>query len=128
MKEKSENLQVVDTDDLIGRLSSDDCNVAEPAFEALRLRIEYVKSRIYDAANRDNDCNAQSYLVELLGESRDPEYFPFIAEQLKSQHAKVRLFAHAALFRLGTPQSRELHYTCDLRSLLSSAIPHKKNG
>lgn len=117
MTEKPENLLIVDTDDLIVRLSSNDCKVAEPAFEELRRRIGDVKSRIYYTANREFDCKALSYLVELLGESKDPKYFPFIAKQLESKHARVRLFAHAALLRLGTPQSRALHYTCDLARL-----------
>lgn len=117
MTKKSENPQG-DTDELIAQLSSDDCAAAESAFEALRRRIGEVKSRIYYAANREQDANSLSYLIELLGESRDPKYLPFIAGQLRSEHVRVRFFAHAALFGLGTPEARDLHHRCNLRRLL----------
>ena len=126
MKEKPENLPIAGTDDLIAQLSSNDCRVAESAFLELCRRIGYAKRRIYHAACRENDCNTLSYLVELLGESKDSKYFPFLARQLHSEHMRVRFFAHVALLRLGTPQSRELHYSCDLRKLLSDA--HTSNG
>lgn len=118
MKDKPENLDAVEIDDLIARLSSNDCRVSETAFRELRQRIGGAKNRVYFAACREEDCNSLSYLVELLGESKDPKYFPFIARQLRSEHARVRFFAHVALLRLGTPRSRELHYSCDLRKLL----------
>lgn len=126
MTSKSEKLSIVETDDLIARLSSTEGGVAEPAFEELRRRIADVKSRVFYAANREDDCNALSYLVELLGESRDAKYFPFIARQLESEHVRVRFFAHAALRSLGTPESRELHQGCDLRRLLFDERPRSK--
>ncbi len=122
MKEKPDSVSNVETDDLIEQLSSKDCRVAESAFHELRRRIGDAKKRIYYVACREIDCNSLSYLVELLGESKDPVYFPFIAKQLHSEHARVRFFAHVALLRLGSPQSRELHYRCDLRKLLSDAL------
>ena len=125
MTDKPDNHLVVETDDLIAQLSSNDCRVAERAFQELRRRIGEVKSRVYYAACREKDSNPLSYLVELLGESKEPKYFPFIANQLHSEHPRVRLFAHVALLRLGTPQSRELHYRCDLRKLLSDALRRK---
>jgi len=128
MTEKPEDSLIVDTDDLIARLSSNDCKVAEQAFEELCRRIGDVKSRIYFIANRENDCVVLSYLVELLGESKDPKYYPFIARQLDSDHPKVRFFAHNALLRLGTPQSLARHYSCDLRTLLAGALGGKKES
>lgn len=128
MTENPKKLVIVGTDDLIGQLSSCDSRDAERAFNELRRRIGEVKSRVYYAANRVEDPNALSYLVELLGESTDPKYLPFIVKQLKSDHARVRLFAHAALFRLGTPRSRELYHNHNLRRLLSGARPKNKQA
>lgn len=117
---------LTDTDDLIARLSSSDRKAAERAFKELRRRIRDAKKRIFAAANRENDCNALSYLVELLGESRDPEFFPFIKDQLQSDHPRVRFFAYNALLRLRTPKSLVMHYRCDLRKLVSAALMGRK--
>ena len=128
MTETTENLLVADTDDLIELLASEDSRVAEAAFEELRRRIGDVKRRIYYVAIREKGLQSLAYLVELLGESKDPKYFRFIAQQLKSEHPSVRFFAHAALLRLGTPQSKELHFRCNLRSLLSDALRNSQKA
>ena len=128
MAEKSGNLVVVDTDDLISQLAADDCKIAEAAFDELSRRIDDVKGRIYFVANRESNGDSLCYMIELLGESKDPRFFPFLAKQLRSTHVRVRFFAHAALLRLGTAESRELHYRCNLRQLLSNPATNPQHA
>ena len=122
MDKKADKPVVAGVDDLIEGLSSNNFRVAEASFDELRRQIGAIKRNIHRAAIREKDSNALSLMVELLGESKDPRYLPFIARQLESKNPRVRLFAHAALFRLGTPESRDLHRRCDLRDLLSGAL------
>ena len=126
MSENRTSPLVIDAYGLIAQLSSGDSRIAEAAFQELRRTISDVKSSVYYAACRAKQSELLSYLVELLGESKDPKYLPFIADQLRSEHARVRFFAHVALLRLGTPQALELHQRFDVRELVSGLPPGKK--
>lgn len=116
-----------DAADLISHLRSADTDICNAAYESLCRNISALKSDIYRAAKREQDPSALSSLVELLGESKDPKYMAYIAKQLRSEHAKVRFGAYAALLRLGTPESVELHYKCDVRKLVSEDF-HRRSA
>ena len=107
-----------DTADLISHLRSADTDICNAAYDSLCRNISALKSDIYRAAKREEDPSALSSLVELLGESKDPKYMVYIAKQLRSEHAKVRFGAYAALLRLGTPESVARHMRRDVNGVI----------
>lgn len=111
----------MDISDLIERLRASDSEIFDVAFEDLRRNIETVKTSIYFAAVRERNIHAKGALIELLGESRDAKYVPYIAKQLQSKHGEVIFWAHAALQRIGTSESIELVNGVDIRKMVSEA-------
>ena len=95
----------MDIDELILQLRSDDAQASAAAFDELHRHIDVSKDHIYAAAKVEEDSRLKGAMVELLGDSRDPKFLPFIAMQLRSDDIEVQFWAYAALGRMGTAQA-----------------------
>jgi len=109
----------MDAGDRINQLNASDSDIFAIAFEDLRQNIETTKQSIFEAAKCESDPHAKGALVELLGESRDSEYIPYIALQLRSKHPEVRFWAFAALQKMSTSEALKLSEEFDYRKILT---------
>jgi len=109
----------MDAGGLVNQLSASDSDIFAIAFEELRKNIETVKHSIFEAAKCESDPQTKGALIELLGESKDSAYIPYIAKQLHSKHPEVQFWAFAALQKISTSESLKLSDELDYRKILS---------
>jgi len=107
------------TNHCIQQLRSDDSDEFDSAFDELCKNIESIKHTIYRAALSETNSHAKGALVELLGESEDNSYVPYIAEQLSSKQPEVVYWSYMALKRIGTDEALDFARNGDIQSLLS---------
>jgi len=98
----------IDVPNLIERLRASDTQVFDNAFDELCENIQTVKKSIYKAVVKEKNPHAKGALIELLGESRDAAYVPYLGRQLKSDESEVMFWSYVALKRIGTDQAQKL--------------------
>jgi len=115
----------LDVSTLIEGLRSTDPEIFQQAFGLLLRDIDSIKSTIYQAAVREENARAKGALVELLGETRDPKYMPFIADQLHSSEPEVIFWAYVALQTIGTAESLALANNVSIKEIAENVRRRK---
>lgn len=107
MNKEPEGLTSNFIDQFISDLRSENTTRFNAAFETLREHSDLVKLYVFRATQQESDPRVLGALIELLGESRDPQFVKYIADQLLSDDPEPRFWAHVALRRIGTPDALE---------------------
>lgn len=84
------------------KLRSQSSATFDAGFEFLRRHASAVKVSAADAVVQEEDPRVLAALIEILGESRDPQFIDLISEYLESNNAEVRFWSLVALKRIGT--------------------------
>lgn len=87
------------------KLRSQSSAIFDAGFEFLRRRASDVKKSAALAAVQEEDPRVLAALIEILGESRDPQFVDLISEYLEFANAEVRFWSLVALKRIGTPSA-----------------------
>jgi HEAT repeats len=92
----------------IKMLYSDDSMTYEDGYQWLQ---GYLGSHIDDIIammQGEEDADFRSRLVELVGNSRDPEAIPYLERELTSEHRQVRLWAYTSLLHFGSEPAEQV--------------------
>ena len=87
------------------KLRSQNSATFDAGFEFLRRCAGDVKTSAALAAVQEEDPRVLAALIEILGESRDPQFVDLISEYLEFANAEVRFWSLVALKRIGTPNA-----------------------
>lgn len=103
--------------ELLRQLNSTELSEFEAAFEALRHSIKDVKPYLMTAMVLAENSEVKGALLELMGNTKDPQFIPFIANELESDVARVRFWAWVALQYIATDEARRIICDFDTRTL-----------
>ena len=78
-------------------LRSSDTLTYEDGYMCLTGRVDEVLSQLISLARAEPEEQMRSRLVELIGESVEPEAIAFLKEELASPFYEVRLWAYSSL-------------------------------
>lgn len=90
------------------KLRSQSSATFDSGFEFLRRHAGAFKSSAALAAEQEQDPRVLAALIEVLGESRDPQFIGPISRYLESDSAEVRFWCLVALKRIGTTSALEI--------------------
>jgi HEAT repeat protein len=86
-----------------------DAQVQEDGFHWLRPHAaEFVEELIAEFRGETKDFGLRCWLVELIGEARDPRAIPLIVELLAADDERLRNRAVTALRLMNTPEARRI--------------------
>ncbi len=88
----------------------------EVGFHWLRPRAAEFVERLVDEFRRESDHGLRCWLLELIGEARDPRALPVLLEQLRSPDESLRWWAVHGLRVLNTPEARKALFEAGERS------------
>jgi len=89
----------------------------EEGFHALLPRAaEFVEPLIEEFRAERRDMGLRRWLLELIGEARDPRALAFLVEQLDSPDESLRGWAVRGLRALDTPEARQALFLAGVRS------------
>ncbi len=89
----------------------------EAAFDVLRNDIEAARPYLLRAMTLADDPKVKGALLELMGNTRDPDFVPYIENQLESEDVRIRFWAYVALQNISTPAARRILNEVDLHTL-----------
>ncbi len=90
-------------------MRSRNAKAQEDGFNWLRPHAaEYVEELIAEFHVETNDRGLRCWVLELIGEARDPRAIPLLAEQLESEDESLRDWAAVGLRLLDTAESRRI--------------------
>ena len=113
----SDGLGVNDIYDMLEGLYSPDKTTFDAAFEELRRNVETVKPYLLEAMTLASEPHIKGALLELMGNSKDPQFIPYIADQLESRSGEVRFWAFVALQQIGTAKALKIAGDVNVKTL-----------
>lgn len=84
-----------------------DPQVREDGFHWLLPRVTEFVEPLLGEYRHETDHGLRCWLLELLGETRDPRTLPVLLEALRLEDESLRDWAVRGLRRLGTPDARK---------------------
>lgn len=81
----------------VQQLRSDDSLTYEEGYHSIKGRVDEVLAQLISLAQAELEEQMRSRLVELIGESIEPEAIAFLKEELASPFYEVRSWAYSSL-------------------------------
>lgn len=95
-------------DRLIEQFCSDDDGEYENAYLALVDNVDAYNDEILARMLAEEDPVLRGKFLEILGNTKNADLIPIFAQELKSPHDEVRMWAFFQLNRIDDDQAREL--------------------
>lgn len=92
----------------IQQLRSEDSLTYEEGYHSIKGHVDEVLSDLLALARAEPEEEMRSRLVELIGESVEPEAIAFLKEELASPFYEVRLWAYNSLCHSESPEANVL--------------------
>ena len=87
-----------------------DPQVQEDGFHALRPQAAKYVLELIAEFERESDPGLRRWLLELIGEARDPRAMAVLREELRSEDESLRTWAVIGLKAMGTKDARKALY------------------
>lgn len=81
----------------VQQLRSDDSLTYEEGYHSIKGHVGEVLAQLISLAQAETEEQMRSRLVELIGESVEPEAIAFLSDELASPFYEVRLWAYSSL-------------------------------
>jgi len=89
----------------------------DAAFEHLRRHLEDIKPYLLESMTLAAQPRVKGALLELMGNTKDPQFVPHVAAQLESPNGEVRFWAFVALQQIGTPMALRIAGDVNIKTL-----------